>query len=126
MVKFKLIALAGSMAIIALACSKTNEDVLNSITGGTVCDTANRKYADNVVPILTANCYSCHGTSTSSVSGIVLQGYDNLKAMASNGRLIGAITHASGFPAMPKNAPRLSDCDINTIKSWINNGTQNN
>jgi cytochrome c553 len=124
--KCNLIALAACVAVIALSCSKTSDDVLSSSAGGTPCDTTNMKYAADVVPILTAHCYSCHGKSTNTVSGIVLEGYANLKAMADNGNLIGVITHAPNFPAMPQNAPKLSDCNINTIRSWINNGTQNN
>lgn len=125
--KLNLIALAGSLVVIALSCSKTSEDVLNNPGSGGNCDTTNVKYAANVVPILTANCYSCHGSGSNTGSGgIVLEGYANLKVKADNGQLTGVITHASGFPAMPQNAPKLSDCDINKIRSWINNGTQNN
>jgi mono/diheme cytochrome c family protein len=121
-----LIALAGSLAIIALSCSKKSEDALAG-PGIPVCDTVNMKYAANVVPILTANCYKCHGANSNTGSGgIILESYDNLKIKADNGQLIGAITHADGFPAMPKDAPKLSDCDINIIRSWINNGTNNN
>lgn len=129
--KKSVIALAGSLALIALSCSKTNEEALrdaqNGGTGNPACDTVNMKYAANVAPILAAHCYICHGTATNSTSGgIVLEGYSNLKVMADNGNLIGAISHAAGYPAMPQNAAKLSDCDINTIRSWIDNGTQNN
>jgi hypothetical protein len=126
-----LIALAGSMLIFALSCSKDSEDEMNPDPdppgGGGNCDTTNRKYAAHVVPILSANCYSCHGTNTNSGSGgIVLEGYNNIKPKADAGTLIGVITHATGFPAMPQGGPKLSDCNINIIRSWINNGAQNN
>ncbi|HTE08671.1 MAG TPA: cytochrome c [Flavitalea sp.] len=118
--------------IFVISCSKKNEDTLPDPNdpndpGNTQCDTTNRKYATDVVPILQANCYRCHGSATNTGSGgIVLENFDNLKAKATSGTLIGVLTHAAGFPQMPKDAAKLSDCDINTIRSWINNGTQNN
>ena len=118
--------------IFVISCSKNSEDTLPDPNdpnnpGNPQCDTTNRKYAADVVPILQANCYGCHGSSTNTGSGgIVLDGYDNLKAKASSGVLIGVLTHAAGFPQMPKDAAKLSDCNINTIRSWINNGIQNN
>ena len=127
-----LIALAGSLALFVASCSKSSEDNVqnpdpNAPGNPSSCDTVNMKYAANVVPILKAACYSCHGASTSSGSGgIVLEGYDKIQPYASSGTLIGVITHASGFPAMPQGGAKLSDCNINKIRSWINNGTQNN
>lgn len=125
-----LIALIGSMLL--YACSKSSEDTVVPDpnppgSGGGSCDTVNMKYATNVVPVLRANCYSCHGSGTNSGSnGIVLEGHSNILPYANNGTLIGVITHASGFPQMPQGGPKLSDCNINIIRSWINNGAQNN
>lgn len=95
--------------------------------GPNTCDTANMEYAADVVPILQGNCYSCHGTNTNSGSfGRVLEGYNNLKPYAESGTLIGVITHAQGFIPMPQNGGKLSECNINKIKSWIANGIQDN
>ncbi len=118
-------------ALFLCSCSKSNEEEIDPPPppGGNPgnCDTANMKYTANIVPILQANCYSCHGTASSSGgNGIVLEGYANLKAKADAGTLIGVITHAAGFPAMPQNGPKLSACNINKIRSWINNGTKDN
>ncbi|BAV10375.1 hypothetical protein FLA_6437 [Filimonas lacunae] len=90
--------------------------------GGSSCDTANMQYAANVVPILKASCTSCHG----SAGGISLGTYAQVKAQVDNGALIGSITHASGYVAMPYNRSKLSDCEINTIKAWIARGALNN
>jgi len=110
------------------SCSKKSEDNVNNPPPNPgSCDTANMKYQTNIVPILQANCYSCHGTATNSGSnGIILEGYANLKIKAESGILIGVITHAPGFPAMPMNGTKLSDCNINKIRSWINNGILDN
>jgi mono/diheme cytochrome c family protein len=73
------------------------------------------------------NCYRCHGTNSNSGSfGRVLEGYENLKPYAESGTLLGVISHAEGFIPMPQDAAKLKDCDINKIRSWIENGMQNN
>jgi len=43
-----------------------------------------------------------------------------------NGKLLGAVTHASGYSPMPKNQAQLSDCNIQKITNWINKGALNN
>ncbi|MBO9570948.1 MAG: hypothetical protein J7497_01870 [Chitinophagaceae bacterium] len=129
MIKKFFIALVGSM--IFFACSKSNEEELQNTDnpggGGSNCDTANMKYTANVVPILSSHCYSCHGVSTNANSnGIILEGHDKLLPYATNGTLISVITHAPGYPQMPQGGAKLSACNINIIRSWINNGAQNN
>lgn len=114
-----------------MGCSKTNEEFesRNSTgnTGGTTssCDTVNMKYATNIQPIIQANCYSCHANGKAE-SGVSLETYNQVKQRAASGLLMNVITHASGFPAMPYQLPKLSDCDINKIKDWIDRGTLNN
>lgn len=126
----KVLSLSALMIICSLiiaSCSKSNEEEQNPNPDpgpGNGCDTVNMKYAANVLPIIRNNCYSCHGGN--GTSGISLDGYNNLKARVDDGRLIGAITHASGFSPMPKGGSKLSDCDINIIKDWIERGAQNN
>jgi uncharacterized membrane protein len=120
------IVLISSLFVLVISCSKSSEDKLNSNTGST-CDTVNMKYTTDVVPILQANCYSCHGEgNTAGSGGISLDSYDNLKQYADNGILAGNITHAAGYVAMPYGLPKLPDCEINTILDWINRGSQNN
>jgi hypothetical protein len=115
--------------IILYSCSKTSEDVIadNNNNGGGDCDTVNIKYQADIVPILSSTCYTCHGTNSNSGSnGIILEGYENLKAKAETGTLLGVITHAPGYPPMPDGGAKLSECNINKFRSWINNGMQNN
>lgn len=119
------LALAGA---ILYSCSKKSEDTISENNGGGGdCDTVNMKYQENIVPILSSTCYTCHGANSNSGSnGIILEGYENLKAKAETGTLLGVITHAPGFPPMPDGGAKLSDCNINKFRSWINNGMQNN
>jgi len=114
-------------AVVVVSCTKQSEDVLQAQQGGgtTTCDTTNMKYSTNVVPILTANCYSCHANGIVN-AGVTLDSYSNVLIQVNNGNIIGAITHASGYVPMPFDGGSLSDCDIATIKAWINEGAPNN
>ena len=128
---FSLIAVAIACSTIIVSCSKSNEqDVTNPGTGGgggggTSCDTVNMKYATDVLPILQSSCYSCHGNGNVS-GGVSLGSYASVKTQADNGNLVGVITHAAGYPAMPQGGAKLSDCNINKIKAWIARGALNN
>ena len=102
------------------SCSKASEDMLMTVQQ---CDTSGMKYSADILPIITTNCYSCHANGI--VNGNVsLDGYANVKTQADNGDLVGVITHASGYPPMPDNGGKLSDCEINKIKAWIAAGTK--
>jgi mono/diheme cytochrome c family protein len=79
-----------------------------------------------VVGILSANCYSCHGGAASGSGGVKLDSYNAVLPYIKNGQLLNNIKHAPGADPMPKNAPKLDDCSINTIAAWINNGFTNN
>jgi mono/diheme cytochrome c family protein len=113
--------------MIIVSCSKDNEQEVNPPEpgGGNTCDTADMKYAANVVPILQSSCYGCHANGNAS-GGVALGNYASLKTQVDNGNLIGAITHAAGYTAMPLGGAKLSDCNINKIKAWIARGALNN
>ncbi len=89
------------------------------------CDTTNVTFTATVQPILSANCYSCHSTAVAQ-SGVVLDTYAGVQKQAGNGNLIGVITHATGYPAMPQGGAKLSSCNISKIKKWIADGAPNN
>lgn len=124
------------LSFLVYSCTKSGGEVNNGTPvpgdggnndGGGSCDTVSMTYMKNVVPILQQNCYRCHGTATNSGSfGLVLEGYNNLKPYAESGTLIGVITHAQGYVPMPEGGGKLSECDINKIRSWIAHGIQNN
>lgn len=95
-------------------------------TCNNVCDTINIKYSTTVEPILIANCRSCHNGSNPNTNVKYID-YATTAATARNNRLLGSITHATGYEPMPQAPlPRLSDCDINKIRIWIRLGYPNN
>lgn len=94
-------------------------------SNSTGCDTSAALYTQKVVPILQQQCYSCH-TPSNAGGGIVMGTYATDKALALNGKLYGTINWGAGFSPMPKGAPKMSACNINLIKKWIDAGAPNN
>ncbi|MES2649689.1 MAG: hypothetical protein V4717_22615 [Bacteroidota bacterium] len=93
----------------------------------TVCDTLAISYINNIVPILSANCYTCHSTSSAvDGAGLKLDTYSAVSNQAKFGPLLQVIEHVPGFSFMPKNANKLSPCNIAYIRTWIRNGSPNN
>ena len=88
-------------------------------------DTVNVSFAAKVRPLLQANCFSCHGNG-SSHGGISLDTYEQVKQVAISGRLVGSISHSSGFAPMPQGAGKLNDCNIIAVSTWVREGIQNN
>jgi len=91
------------------------------------CDTLNVSYSGTIYPILNSYCLGCHGSGYASFGGNVrLDNYNDVKSMADNGKLYGAIMHLPNFSPMPKNAASLDICKMEQIKVWINHGAFNN
>ncbi|MBM3414717.1 MAG: hypothetical protein FJY16_07270 [Bacteroidetes bacterium] len=117
----------GVVLLTLTACYYDHEEILYGAGANQPCtdSVGTVSYAQKVVPILRASCYSCH--SGSYPSGNQLMGtYAADKAMAQNGKLYGTISYASGYSPMPKGAAKLSNCQIATIKKWIDGGMLHN
>ena len=116
---------ADQIALIAKWISQGAKDLTCNENAGQ-CDTTNVTYSGYVRPLLNTYCVGCHSGSTPS-GGITLNSHSGVQSVALNGRLIGAITWANGYTPMPQGATmKLSDCKINKIKAWINDGAPNN
>jgi hypothetical protein len=90
------------------------------------CDTVNMRYSTDIVPILSANCYVCHGGTASGSAGRKFDTHALLVNYVNSGELVKAITHTGGVTPMPYNLPKLPECTINKIKAWVNRGAPNN
>lgn len=91
-----------------------------------VCDTANMSYSANIVPILTANCYVCHGGTASGSGGRKFDSHALLMNYVASGKLEKAVTHSAGATPMPYNQPKMPSCTVNKIVAWIHQGAKNN
>src|SRR3990170_8280973 len=117
-----------NILLLSVVLSGCYNDTEEQLYGAPVCNLEDVTYSVNVAPILSNNCYACHGQSNAPANGagIVLEGYEKIKVAVENGLLIESIIHGPNASPTPKNAPKLSDCKINTIKKWIEEGALNN
>lgn len=111
--------------ILVTSCTKENEENLQSNINQPLCDTFNMTFAKDVLPIITLNCYSCHGNGNIQ-GGMNLDGFTRIKRQVDNNLLLNVIKHSPGYSQMPQGQPRLAQCDINKIEAWVNRGALNN
>ena len=124
--KFLLAALViGSFVLYLSSCSKTSEDKLAPVP---CSDTTNVSYSRDIVPILSANCYECHGGTAAGSGGIKLDSYIQLKGHVTNNNneLKSAVTQDGRVTPMPYGRAKLPACELNHILAWMNQGAQNN
>ncbi|MFC6999137.1 hypothetical protein [Rufibacter roseus] len=124
----KFIVLSIALPLLA-ACASDKEEDVKPTTPPTnqppPCVTSSVTYSNTISSIMSSSCNSCHNTSVAS-GGVVLDTYAGVRAQALNGKLVGVITHAAGFPAMPQGGAKLSDCNIAKIRKWVDDGALNN
>ena len=89
------------------------------------CSTEDIQYARDILPILEGNCMVCHSAAV-NFGNMTLEGHERLVRVVENGKLLGVIRHESGFPAMPRDAPKLLDCEIEKIEAWVADGALDN
>jgi hypothetical protein len=115
-----------TIIFVTSSCRYHNKEDLFPIPIST-CDTTQVTYSGTIIPILNDNCYRCHGTTTNTGSGgIILQDYNVLKGFAADGKFYGDAAHLPGYIPMPYDGGKLSDCDLQKVKKWVDNGYPNN
>ena len=107
------------------SCSKTNEeDLVLAAEQDTIVSCAPEGiYSTEVKPILDQYCITCHAPG-GVVDYIPLASYTD--AVSNSGTMMATLNHEAGVLAMPKNADKLSDCEILTVWTWIDAGTPDN
>lgn len=120
-----LVLLVPCCFLLLLSMSSCYNDKEEILYPDTACDTAVVTYSASIAPVLSSNCITCHGGSTPSAS-IKLDVYTGVKQQVDNGRLWGAVSHAASYSPMPKNANKLSACNLAKIRLWIAAGAPNN
>lgn len=112
------------LALVVTGCYYDKEEELYGANGA--CNTEGVSYSITVSGLLNSyGCVGCHAGPMPE-GNINLQGYANAAAVAKSGKLYGSISHAPGFQPMPKGGNKMSSCNINKIKAWIDAGVPNN
>ncbi|MBL7808247.1 MAG: c-type cytochrome [Saprospiraceae bacterium] len=85
------------------------------------CDTSNVTYTNYVQALVANKCQGCHGANNPG-AGIKLTNYAEVKASVESGKFYNSIIWTPGYSAMPQNSAKLSTCQLNKVKAWIDKG----
>jgi len=120
----KNLALIFLFQLVFYACSWDNEEDLYPELP--VCDSLNVSYQQDLVPIFSNSCYSCHShiNAPDFGVGISLENYEDVVAFSAP--IVATVNHEDGYPAMPRAADQLDSCAISKIEAWVNSGTPDN
>ena len=113
------------LLVLMLVFSGCYYDIEEELYPTLECQTMNISYADDILPIISTNCYGCHNTAA-NFGNVTLEGYDVFINYIDDQTIIGVIKHKPGFSPMPKNEAKLLDCEIEKIEAWIQNGALDN
>lgn len=82
-------------------------------------------FQGDIMPIIKTQCLECYDAKN-HLDGIVLESYLQISTSAASGELYDSIVSINGaLPRMPKGG-QLSDCEVATIKKWIDQQMPNN
>lgn len=90
-----------------------------------ICDTTAVGFATFVKPAIDRDCKLCH-SGASPVGVVPLNNHAEIAASAASGTLMGSLSHAAGFKAMPQGGNQWTECELKKIKKWIDAGAPNN
>ena|SRR6218665_467710 len=110
--------LIASLAII-VSTSCTKDKAPNIEFDPSCSDTIS--FEEDVMPIISANCISCHDDGNST--GYTFTTHSSISDNATD--MLGAMRN-EGFQLMPEGGPALPDSLIKTFSCWIQNGKLNN
>jgi hypothetical protein len=121
----KVLKLTALILILCSACYYDNEEYLYPSIDSS-CDTTNVTFSVTISGIMNDYCWSCHSNSTAANFGnnIRLENYSDVKSQSQ--KVLGAISHESGFSPMPKGSAKLNDCLITQFGIWVDHGTPDN
>lgn len=125
--KKKIFLVSGiSLTVLLLisGCVWDNEEELYPESG--FCDTTSVSFSNDIVPILSNNCYSCHSNLNAPSFGGGLSFEDHQDVASYSERIIGAINHREGFVPMPRGGSKLDPCSIDLVEAWSNSGAPDN
>jgi hypothetical protein len=89
------------------------------------CDTSiTVSFATNILPIMQSNC-GTNNSACHNANGAGFWQLDNvagIDAAIADGVFIESIKHIGTVSRMPKNSPKMDDCNIALIDKWLSTG----
>jgi hypothetical protein len=118
------IVLLSALCLVA-GCTKTNEqELVEEANYQELCTIDTLSFHEHIAPLISLNCMPCHNNAQAS-GGIVLETYADISGVATSGVLLGVVRHEPGFLQMPKDRPKLKECEIRALEVWVNQGALN-
>lgn len=125
------------VAIIGLACSTNTENLVTEPDDNDENEPIEQiSYADDVQPIFDRSCAGCHGnsggvnlTSFSRLMGSVGNNYSDNVVVPGDADASGLVDKIEPNPQFGNRMPTggsLTPTEIQTIRTWINQGAENN
>lgn len=120
MERYRIIVLGVVMCLL-YACKKDNGETMYPPAGA--CDTRNVSYANNIRPVINAQCLDCHSRG---LTRYTFATHADVQTAALSGRLVASVSHQPGASPMPKDGPKLDSCTIEKIIKWVDAGAPDN
>lgn len=120
----KILFIVSLLSFMIYGCSYDSEiDLIEPIVdpidnGGIVT------YTNNVKPIMTSSCISCHASPPINGAPFSLINYDQVSQRANN--VLNAMSRQNGASGAMPPAGRLPQATIDIIQQWIDDGTPEN
>jgi hypothetical protein len=111
-----------TFVLIFWSCGK--EDYGSGGDGGSDCSGMYVTYSADIKPILDVSCAKsgCHDAITAQ-NGVDLSNYVTASVVSHEARFLAVINHQSGYPAMPKDGPKLPASQIQLLTCWVSAGS---
>ena len=136
--RFRILFMLMTIATLTVACSTNTENLVNEPEEGgeNTPPIEQVSYANDVQPIFNGTCTNCHGgsggvnlTSFTALMSSVGNNYGNNVVVAGDADASGLVDKIEPNPQhgnrMPTNGS-LTNTEIQTIRTWINEGALNN
>jgi uncharacterized membrane protein len=124
---YKMDVLKTKIAVVLIVfvtvISACYNDNVEDLYGDNECDTSSVTYGINIEQIISRRCARCHSGNNPS-AGIEIYDFQTTVDYVNQnrGKFMGSILWDGTASNMPKNDSKLSNCKINLIQSWINQG----
>ena len=116
-----------SLAIFSISFQGCTYDIEEDLNPNTECDTLSVSFSSDILPILDSNCSSCHGESYPEAD-LNLTEYESVASSVLTGktleRIMLPIDDGSVMPPPPYSL--LTECEIDKIVAWTNQGALEN
>jgi len=106
----------------SISCTFHSEEELYGIDD---CDTTVVTWEHPIRDILATYCVDCHNEDL-AYNGVRHDVYELELIVVNDGRLNGVVNHLPGYPQMPYQRPKLPDCELLLINTWVERGAPEN